>query len=434
VTREVTLILRSPQACWRLTAALLAVAAILPYLPFLPLPAISDDYLQIGYSRQYVPRAHWDQFASDALYRCRATSLVVTYWLDQVFGMNPLAHRTANVAVHVLNVLLVACLGVWRRIGWRISVPAALFFAMREGHQEAVVWSAALHELLVFLFGVLALLAWLRWLQRRTAAWLAAFLVLFVLSLASKESAVVLPALACIIWWWEARAARAALVVVAGCLAIVGLYTLATFQHPATHLHLNDGSFSLKAPFVSTVLFSLWRLLFPWGLIAGAAVLWRNPAFALSSLAFSVVTLLPYSFLIYMDRVPSRHTYWAGLGASLLLGAAAAMMWDAGGPRMRYLCILLAVVFALHNTLYLWTKKLDQYQARAEPTEQFVRFAGVSGPPVAIRCGPYRVEVFEYAARLRLQWRPGLVLPPGEATPVPAAHDFCYQKGQEDAR
>ncbi len=419
---------------WYLAAALLTVAAILPYLPFLPLPAISDDYLQIGYSRNYVPRAHWGEFASDALYRCRATSLAVTYWLDHFLGMDPLPHRAAGIAVHALNVLLVACLGIWRRIGLRISLPAAFFFAMREGHQEAVIWTAALHDLLVFFFGSLTLLAWLRWLQRGTTSWLIAFLVLFALSLGSKESAAVLPFVALAIWWWEARPARAPLVVIAGCLAIVGLYTWATFQASATHLHLNDGTFSLHAPFVSTLLLSLWRLLFPWGLIAGIAVLWRCPAFALSSLAFSVVTLLPYSFLTYMDRVPSRHTYWAGLGASLLLGAAAVMLWDAGRPRLRYLSILLTVVFALHNTLYLWTKKLDQYKARAEPTEQFLRFARLSGPPVAIRCGPYRVEVFEYAARLGLHWQPGSVLQPGEATPVPPTHEFCYQDSQENAR
>lgn len=409
-----------------LAVALLVLSAAIPYLPFLPLPPISDDYLQIGYSRAYVPRAHWADFASDALYRCRATSLILTYWLDQIFGDAPLPHRAASIAFHVLNVLLVASLGLWSRIGWRISVPAAFFFSLREGHQEAVIWNAAIHDLLVFFFGNLTLLAWVRWLQRQTAPRLAACLVLFVLALFSKESAAVLPVLMFGLWWLEGRPGRAPLWVIAPVLAATGVYAWATFQASATHLHLNDGTFSWHAPVVRTVLLSMWRLLLPWGLAACLVVAPRRPAFTGTVLAFCVVVLLPYSFLTYTDHVPSRHAYWAGLGASLIIATAAVMLWDSSQRWLRPLAVGLAMAFAIHNAAYLWIKKLPQYRARTEATEQFLRFAAQAGPPVAIRCSPYRLEVFEFAAKLQLHWPAGSVVAYDQSAPADPKHVFCF--------
>lgn len=416
------------KARWVGAVALLVAASVAPYLPFLALPPISDDYLQIGYSRDYVPRAHWGEFAADALYRCRATSLVLTYWLDQWFGDGAALHRSASLAVHVLNVLLVACLGLWGRIGWRVSLAAAFFFALREGHQEAVIWNAAIHDLLVFFFATLALLAWVRWLQRKTAGRLAAFAGLFVLALYSKESAAVLPVLMLGIWWLEDRGSRRPLWVVALALLACALYAAATFQASASHLHLNDGTFSWRAPVVRTVLWSVWRLLAPWGLAALLVLARRRPAFVAWVLAFCVVVLAPYSFLTYSDRVPSRHTYWAGLGASLVIGAAAVMLWDLGSRWSRRLVVALAVLFAVHNSVYLWVKKLPQYEERTRATEEFLRFAARTGPPVAIGCSPYRLEVFEFAARLKLGWPAGSVVA-GE----PGARGgrvFCYVEGR----
>jgi len=413
-----------------LAAALLIVAAVIPYLPFVPLPAISDDYLQIGYSRNYVPRAHWPELASDALYRCRATSLILTYWIDQFFGADPLPHRVASIAIHILNVLLVAALGLWSRIGWRISLPAALFFALREGHQEAVVWNAAIHDLLVFFFSTLTLLAWIRWLQSKTTLRLVTFAILFILALFSKESAAVLPLLMLALWWLDDRSARTPLWVLGVAFAAAGLYTAATFQNSASHLHLNDGTFSIHAPVVRTVLLSMWRLLLPWGLAACLVVFPRRTRFACGALAFSAVVLLPYSFLTYTNHVPSRHSYWAGLGASLLIGTAAVMLWECGKVWPRRLVVLLTVTFAIHNTAYLWGKKLPQYLARTEATEQFLRFAAHVGPPVTIQCAPYRLEVFEYAANVQLNWPPGSVVGYEPSAPVDPKRVFCYVESE----
>jgi hypothetical protein len=55
-------------------------------------------------------------------------------------------------------------------------VSGGRFFAVYEGHQEAVMWYAALPELLVFFVSLATLLLWLRWRENggRQGAWYAA--------------------------------------------------------------------------------------------------------------------------------------------------------------------------------------------------------------------------------------------------------------------
>src|SRR5439155_14814874 len=78
-----------------------------------------------------------------------------------------------------------------------MSMWAAVFFAVAEGHQEAVMWASSVPEPLQFLFGVGSLAAWIRYLYGGGKSWMAASLVSFMLALFSKESAViVLPLMA----------------------------------------------------------------------------------------------------------------------------------------------------------------------------------------------------------------------------------------------
>ncbi len=148
-----------------LILAALSALAILPYLRALQLPFISDDYIQLALGKRYGSFRGWAELALDPLYRCRATSLVMTYWTWRIFDLNPLAYNWSSILIHVLNTWLVFGLGAWRFVGWRVAFVAAAFFAVAEGHQEAVIWYAALPELLVFFFSLISFLAWIAWLQ-----------------------------------------------------------------------------------------------------------------------------------------------------------------------------------------------------------------------------------------------------------------------------
>lgn len=371
--------------------------ALLAYVPFLALPLISDDYVQIYLARQFAPVDGWKSLFDDVLYRSRATSLLLTYAVDWLAGLDPTAHRLLNLLLHMMNVALVVLLGSWPKIGWRISLPAGFFFAIHEGHQEAVVWSAALPELLVFLFGVGSLLLWM---HGRPAAASSAFL----LALLSKESAVAILPLMVWFWWWEQGKARSGVPWLAGMGVVSLVYAVGIFGAGGDHLHLNDGTFSITAAFWQTLPVSTFRLLWIWGLAALAllAAFRTEARMVAMSLGWIAVTLMPYCFLTYMNRVPSRHVYLASAGLALLVGAAFALVQERWGGRRRWLPVALALAVVAHNLGYLWVKKLDQYERRGAITERFLREAARHDLPISVSCGAYGIDVYRYAATLRL--------------------------------
>jgi len=69
----------------------------------------------------------------------------------------------------------------------------ALFFGIHPMHVESVAWISERKDVLYAFFYLLALLAYLRYLDERRWLWLLAAWIPFVLSAASKPAAVVLP-------------------------------------------------------------------------------------------------------------------------------------------------------------------------------------------------------------------------------------------------
>lgn len=410
---------------------LLGILSLLTYARALQLPFIADDYVQIQLARDYGAFSSWKALAQDALYRCRATSLVMTHWTEKAFGLDPFLFSCTSLALHILNSFLVFLLGVWRVIGWRVSTVAACFFAVEQHHQEAVIWYAALPELLVFMFTVAGFLVWLRWMQSGGAYRYALSLLLFVTALLSKESAVVLLPLSCCAlllerrWSWRYWCALAPFTVA----AIV--YFVLAFAQRSTHLHFNDGTFSLHAPFWRVLLNSVGRLLWFWGLVSLLALAywraWRWRTVLLAAGIWMIVTLLPYSFLVYMPRVPSRHTYFVSVGLGFIVASAALELRDrVRSSRALPAAAALALIVLFQQTSYIWTRKHAQFALRAEPTERLVELMQNASGPVHLTCFPYDQSVATYAVQQRL--------PPTSQRPIvmvradaeyPDAVDLC---------
>ena len=401
-----------------LTLFLLALLAFLPYLPALKLPFIADDYLQISLARRFVEPSGWAALASDALYRCRATSLLMTWATERLFGLDPFAFNLSSALLHVLNAWLILLLGSWRFLGWRLSFAAAAFFAVYEGHQEAVIWYSALPELLVFFFVVSALLTWIQWTASDRIGWWAASLGCFVLALLSKESAMVaVPLMLAVAAVERVRWKRIALALAPFAL-LCGVYAWMIFSARSDHLFFHDGTFDLSAPFVLTLINSTGRLFWFWGALALLAlVVWRSREH-LRLLGWAgfwiLVTFLPYSFLTYMPRVPSRHTYFASLGLAWIVGVALLTVLAARG---RFAVAVIALVMTAHNCGYVWTRKMRQYEERAAPTEILLRQARKSRGPVRLHCFPYGLEIAELALDVSGVRQPGaLVYSPKDPT------------------
>jgi len=384
----------------------LAALTILAYLPMFQQPLIQDDYPNIEQAREFGPVSGWPALLSSEVFRYRATWYATTYWVDRWFEA-PAALYAVSLALHILCVWLVYALGAWRLVGWRISAVAAAFFAVQEGHQEAVMWVSANVELLMFLFGVLSLLCWVRVVERKSGWWwYAASLASFAVALLSKESAVVFAALL-MLPLLGAQAPRRALLwwLPFGALAAADLWLILSAR--AISFRFQDGSFSLTAPFWITLPVSCARLLWPWGLLAAVVLLLlrakQHSQVVRVAALWIVLASLPYSFLTYMHRIPSRQTYLASLGLAWIVAAGFwALQSRLRLHRSAVVAAVVAVVLA-SNIGYLWTRKRRQFAERAAPVEALVALARKTDGPIYMRSFPDPQMVYESALRMRVQ-------------------------------
>jgi hypothetical protein len=129
--------------------------------------------------------------------------------------------------------------------------------------------------------------------------------------------------------------------------------------------------------------------------------------FLVAALAFAAVALLPYSFLTYMPRVPSRHTYLASAALAMVVGAA----FTALAPRLHgWRLTALATVIVLHNCGYLWFYKQRQFLERAMPTVALVKVLRSTTAPVVVECFPYSKSIARQAAIIAAGTEPGRLI------------------------
>ncbi len=119
-----------------------------------------------------------------------------------LWGLNPLGYHLVNVLLHAANAML-----VWMALK-RLAVPAAwlaaAFFALHPVEVESVAWVTELKNIQSTLFYLLAILAWIQFLDRGpTSRWkfYALALFLYLLALLSKTTACTFPAALVLILW-----------------------------------------------------------------------------------------------------------------------------------------------------------------------------------------------------------------------------------------
>ena len=414
----------------RLTLAILALLAVLAYAPMFSIPLLEDDYPNLWQSQQLGSPADAVALLHNPVFRLRATSFWVMFLLWQAGKVAPFVYHLASLLVHVANTWLLygICLA-WPRMR-AAAFWAAAFFAIQEGHQEAVMWFSAINELLLFLFGMGALWCWIQ-LQAPDRAWglQLAGIGLFALALLSKESAVVVLPLLLLASGraqWRRTAVRLIPYVVLAAVAVASVVA-----SRSSSFRFSDGSFDLLAPFWVVWPRNYFRVLWIWGLPAAVAVvLARDRALrrsAVVALAWIGIGLAPYCFLTYSTQIPSRQTYLASAGLALLVGLAMAH-WSTRLPGRRRLLAAVAALVLLHNVGYLWTKKRSQFLERAAPTEQLIALARRTPGPIWVRCFPRNNFIAEEAVHLAAGYAPSnLVWNEAEAVRRQATAVFCYE-------
>lgn len=127
----------------------------------------------------------------------------LSHMLDcQLYGLNPAGHHLTSLVFHIANTLLLFHL-FWRLTGahWRSAAVAALF-AIHPLHVESVAWVAERKDVLSTLFFMLALLAYVRYVERMVLKRYLLVLFAFVAGLLSKPMLVTLPFLLLLLDYW----------------------------------------------------------------------------------------------------------------------------------------------------------------------------------------------------------------------------------------
>ena len=125
-----------------------------------------------------------------------------TFWLEhKLWGFAPAGYHIVNVLLHLANTLV-----VWHLLR-RLSVPGAwvvaAVFAVHPLHVESVAWVIERKDVLSGLFYLIAVLAWMRFVERPCPRRYALPLVLYAAGLLSKSIVITLP-VALLIWhWWK---------------------------------------------------------------------------------------------------------------------------------------------------------------------------------------------------------------------------------------
>jgi hypothetical protein len=417
----------------------LALLCALTYARSLSLPLLEDDYFNIWAARHYGSWAGLPAMFHDDVARVRATVHWTTYLVWKWFRVTPLAFRISSLILHILDTWLLYAIGLaWTRMR-SAAFWAAAFFAVYEGHQEAVMWFSGNNELLLFLFGGASLLLWIKAASpqygRSGYEWMlrAAGLLLFALALLSKESAyILLPLflLATPIENWRRSVAH--LLPYCALAAVMIVSVIATRGHS---FRFTDGSFSLHAPVWLTLPRNFARVLWFWGMLSVALIFFTSPGLtsaasvrksALLALAWIAIALVPYSFLTYSPQIPSRQLYLASVGLSFLFGLALVHFREMTIARP-WLAAMVMLAVVAHNAGYIWIKKQRQFRERAEPTEELIRAAAKTDGPLWVQCFPRHPVIAEAAIFVALDRYPSnLIFTPAEAAVRKPSATFCY--------
>jgi tetratricopeptide (TPR) repeat protein len=121
-----------------------------------------------------------------------------------IWGLDPTRYHWVNLLLHVANALL-----VWLVLA-RLKVPGAwlagAIFALHPVQVESVAWITERKNVLMGFFFLLALLAWIAFIDGRTKrSWLfyGLALILYLLALSAKTTACTLPAALFLILWLQ---------------------------------------------------------------------------------------------------------------------------------------------------------------------------------------------------------------------------------------
>ena len=357
------------------------LVSVITYLPAVDNFFIADDFGLFTVIEAAENSPQW--FFSSTTEFFRLMSYIYFAACRELFGLNPEPYYWAGIGLHAIAAVLVYFLVLQVSRSSMAAWAAALFFAAYERHQEAVMWISAANETVLALNCLVFLLLWKRAADSGSRVVLILAHAVFALALFSKEAAVVLAPLAMLQLFLSGHSLRAVVRKSAGLMLMAGAFGALWLAVVYRNFFITDGHYALSFGFVGVYLRSLLRLAVQVLPLAAAWFFIRyrrgesaGPAWKSSGVFFAAILLLsiaPYTFLTYLDHLPSRNTYFPSIGLAGLVGILFASLYSRIGSQGRRTLALSAFsLLVAANMAYVWMKKEPQYRERAAPTRELI--------------------------------------------------------------
>lgn len=420
----------SPKLFLIAAASVLTLACALLYGMTLAAPLIYDDVANVRDNPLWTLSA-LQIFAAAFSRDYFAMTLERTYQpLVTLFHFithdSPLVYRSAGLLLHAFNAWLV--LRVALRLGQerRAALLAALLFCAFPPSTEAVNLSSFKGHLLGFSFGLLALEAWLVYLETGAARVLAAVAALYAAALFSKETALAVGLLCASAWLCLSRR-RERLTGLAALGAVSAAYLAWRFlwlRPPAAFAEFFRYSpaaslawylRTLVWPWPLCLEHAPWRGLGVWAALAGYAAAawtlrrWPRELWLLLWIGVATAPFLHFIAFANFSPVADRYLYLPAAGFCLLLTQLSTRAAFTG------LCGLLAVwggVTATRNGLYRSEKGIFAQTSACAPSNP--RAQSLYGL-ACMRDGDPSAGEAAFRNALRLRESPGAYTLLGEA-------------------
>jgi tetratricopeptide (TPR) repeat protein len=321
------------------------------------------------------------------------TTIDTTFWIEhKLWGFNPMGYHAVNVAIHIINALL-----LWT-IFRRLSFPGAWFasavFALHPVQVESAAWITELKNTMMLFFSLLSVLCWIEFAlgNRPTRkAFYKGSILFFVLAFFSKSTACTLPAVLVLILWLKRspltlkRWLQVAPFVIIGIAA--GLLVMWREQRLGTGI-FNFGIGPAGKLLIAgrALWFYLWKLFWPVNLAFSyprwhidPTVIWQYiwPAVSITALVcswlwrerlgrgvvtailFFAATLFPmlgffslYTFIY--SFVADHYQYAACIGPIALVAAGGALVYRRSGKNLKFIILSAAGILILTLWILSW--------------------------------------------------------------------------------
>ena len=353
---------------------------------------------------------------------------IMSYAADyRLWGMSSSGFHFTNIFLHFLNGLLVLLL-TWKLTREKVAgLLAGVFFVIHPALSGAVSYISGRTDLLFFFFGLLFLIFQILYFEKRRYSSLLAGTFFLILSLLSKEAALIFPVIALLMYLliFKNRSEAKGIGLIPG-------FAAGAFYAAAHRVILGSkyaGLFDFKdflgflSRYAETVRESLFIILFPLGLhLRRVPVPQTGGMIALLSvmaififvliylkdtrpvlsfgLWFFLAGLIPFAFVSGRFNVLGEHwVYLSSVGIFLFAGLAITRLYQRRGKVSR--CILVGIVFIVVSSYSSMTIIQNRYwQSNITLSDRVLGFSGedrlaVYYKATALSAGGKKVEALK---------------------------------------